>query len=103
LWTMSQRAGSLSYQTFSAGFSLAVYALFIWLCDLRHWTHPVFTVLGQNALAGYLLHMWVADFVQPFAPRDSPLWWVLAAFAIFFYLTYRLVKYLNDRQMFLRL
>ena len=103
LWTMSQRAGSLSYQTFSAGFSLAVYALFIWLCDVKQWTHVIFTTLGQNALAGYLLHMWVDDFVKPFAPRDSPLWWALGSFLIFFYLTYRLVKYLNDRQMFLRL
>ena len=34
LWTMSQRTGSVSYQTFAAGFSLAVYALFVQLCDL---------------------------------------------------------------------
>src|SRR5208283_3371006 len=33
LWTMSQRTGSASYQTFAAGFSLAVYALFVFFCD----------------------------------------------------------------------
>ena len=29
IWTMSQRTGSVSYLTFAAGFSLAVYALFV--------------------------------------------------------------------------
>ena len=33
LWTMSQRTGSVAYLTFSAGFSLAVYALFVVFCD----------------------------------------------------------------------
>ena len=33
IWTMSQRTGSVSYQVFAAGVSLAVYALFVILCD----------------------------------------------------------------------
>ncbi|MBY0504550.1 MAG: hypothetical protein K2X03_11600 [Bryobacteraceae bacterium] len=103
LWTMSQRAGSLSYQTFSAGFSLAVYSSFIWLVDRWGYRLSLFDTLGQNALAGYLLHSMVADVVQPFAPKDSPLWWVSAMFAVYFYLTYRMVRYLNEHRMYLRL
>ena len=37
---MSQRTGSISYLTFSAGFSLAVYALFVLACDLGHFREP---------------------------------------------------------------
>lgn len=103
IWTMSQRAGSLSYQTFSAGLSLALYTLFIWLVDRRHWHSSVFDTLGQNALAGYLLHSMVADAVQPFAPKDSPLWWATAIFGLYFYVSYRMVRYLNEHRLFLRL
>ena len=70
LWTMSQRAGSLSYLTFAAGFSLAVYAGFVWLCDLHHKKLALFTILGANALAAYLVHAWVD---VPFSwLRDTP-------------------------------
>jgi hypothetical protein len=103
LWTMSQRAGSLSYLTFTTGFSLAVYAGFIWLCDLRGRSAVVFTILGQNALAAYLVHLWLDDFVKPFAPRDAPLWWVGIAFAVFFGGTVGMVAFLNRRGLFLRL
>src|SRR5262249_27601466 len=34
LWVMSQRAGSPSYLVFGAGFSLALYALFVLVCDV---------------------------------------------------------------------
>lgn len=103
LWTMSQRAGSLSYLTFATGFSLAVYAGFIWLCDLRRHTAGVFTILGQNALAAYIVHFWLSDFVKPFAPRDAPAWWVLISFGVFFGATLAIVAYLNRRGFFLRL
>jgi predicted acyltransferase len=103
LWTMSQRAGSLSYLTFSTGFALGVYVAFLWLVDLRQWSSGVFAALGQNALAAYLIHLWVDDFVKPFAPRDSPWWWVLAMFAVFFGLTCGMVLVLNRRGLFLRL
>ena len=103
LWTMSQRAGSLSYLTFAAGFSLVVYVVFIRLVDLRGWHSRLFATLGQNALAAYLIHLWVDDFVKPFAPRDAPWWWVLAAFTFFFGLTCAMVHVLNRRGLFLRL
>ena len=42
LWTMSQRTGSIAYLTFSAGFSLAVYAFFVVICDRWGWqSRPV--------------------------------------------------------------
>ncbi len=103
LWTMSQRAGSLSYQTFAAGFSMALYAGFIWLVDRRGWTSSVFATLGQNALAAYLIHMMVEGLVKPFAPKDSPWWWASLAFAIYFAISLRMVRYLNERQLYLRL
>ncbi len=103
LWTMSQRAGSLSYLVFSAGFAVAVYAAFVWLVDLRGRTSRLLATLGQNALAAYLIHLWVDDFVKPLAPRDAPAWWVAAMFALFFALTCAMVHVLNRRGLFLRL
>jgi fucose 4-O-acetylase-like acetyltransferase len=96
---MSQRAGSLSYLVFSTGFSFAVYALF----HAGGWRVALFDDLGKNALAAYVIHGMVDDVVKPFAPRDSPLWWMLAAFAVFFLLTWRIVRYLNSHGLYLRL
>ncbi len=103
LWTMSQRAGSLSYLTFSAGFSLAAYAVFVWLVDGRGWRSAICGDLGRNALAAYILHDLVSDLVKPFAPRDSPLWWVALSLTAFFLLTWRMVRYLNRHGLWLRL
>ena len=55
-WMMSQRGGTLSYPTFAAGFSLVIYALFLWVCDGLKWRLGLFRTLGTNSLAAYVLH-----------------------------------------------
>lgn len=54
-------------------------------------------------MAGYLIHMWVSDAVAPFGPKDSPFWWALFVFGVFFLFTYVFVRYLNRHRMFPRL
>lgn len=105
LWTMTQRAGSLSYQTFSAGFSLLVYGLFLWLADIRKpgFDSSVFRTFGTNALAGYLIHSVVGDAVHKFAPKDSPLVWVCFVTGIYFLITWSFIRALEKRNVFLRL
>jgi predicted acyltransferase len=103
LLTMSQRAGSISYLTFTAGFSLAMYALFFLVCDVGQWQLGIFGTLGSNALAGYVLHELVGNAVEAYAPADSPLWYT--ACAIFLYLTicYLFLRHLQRHKLFLRL
>ncbi len=100
---MSQRAGSISYLTFGAGLSLALFALFVLACDQRSFRLGIFTTLGSNALAGYIIHDLVADAIKPFAPKDSPLWFALAAFGLFLGITYLFVRYLESNRIYLRL
>jgi predicted acyltransferase len=103
VWTMSQRTGSLSYQTFAAGFSLAAYALFVVLCDLGSLRVGLFRTFGQNALAAYIVHPMVASAVKPYLPGDSPLWYVTAGFLLYFGICYLLIRYLEKNEIFLRL
>jgi predicted acyltransferase len=102
-WTMSQRAGSVSYLTFGAGFSLALYAVFVWLCDVHGRRLGVFATFGTNALAGYILHDLIAEAMKPYTPKDSPLWFVLAAVAVFLGVCYLFVRYLEKNNIFLRM
>ncbi|WP_020466030.1 hypothetical protein [Singulisphaera acidiphila] len=103
LWTMSQRAGSISYLTFAAGFSLAVYALFVAACDLGGLQARVFSVFGRNALAAYILHSLVAGAIKPFMPHDAPAWYVAAGFGIYFGINYLFINYLDRSGLHLRL
>ncbi len=103
LWTMSQRTGSVSYQTFGAGFSLAVYALFVLLCDQGRLRVGVFRTFGQNPLAAYVVHPMVAEAIKPYTPRDSPFWYVAAGFLLYFAICYLLIRYLERNDIFLRL
>jgi predicted acyltransferase len=103
LWTMSQRTGSTSYLTFAAGFSLAVYALFVRACDLGRFRSRVFRTFGVNALAAYVIHPLVAGAVKPYAPNDSPLWYVAAAFGFYFAICYAFNRYLEEQRIFLKL
>lgn len=102
-WMMSQRGGTLSYLTFGAGFSLLVYLAFHVACDLWGWRLRLFETLGTNALAAYILHGLVDEAVSPFVPRDAPGWYVTAAFAVFFGVTWLLVWSLEKNRIYLRL
>jgi len=102
-WTMSQRVGGPSYLVFSAGFGLAVFQLFRWLCDRLHLTVGVFRTLGINALAGYVIHPMVASKIKPFVPRDSPLGFLLIAFAWYFLITWVILRHLEKTKTIIKL
>jgi len=103
LWTMSQRSGSVSYMTFAAGFSLAVYAVFVLLSDGMGLSVGVFRTFGTNALAAYILHPMVALAVRPYLPNDAPLWYATAGTVFYFWICYVLIRYLERNGLFLKL
>jgi predicted acyltransferase len=103
MWTMSQRAGSVSYLMFGSGFSLAVYALFVLVCDVGKIEWGVFRTLGTNALAAYIIHDFVAEAIKPLAPSDAPVWFVLTVTAIFLIICYVFLRHLEKNKLFLRL
>lgn len=102
-WTMSQRAGSVTYTLFGAGFAVLVYQLFRVLSDRLKFNVPVFDQFGRHALAAYIIHDMVAGMVKPFTPRDAPAWYVLSAFAVYFGVSWLFVRYLDRNKLFLRL
>lgn len=102
-WMMSQRAATVSYHTFAAGLSLALYALFYIACDVWGWQLGVFRTLGTNALVGYILHTMVDSAVGPFIPKDSPGWYVTAGFLLYFGITYLFVRHLEKNNIYLKL
>ncbi len=101
-WMMSQRAGTLTYLTFSAGFSLFVFVLFYLACDVHKLHLPLFKTFGTNALVAYILHSMVDAAVQPFFPKDSPAWFACTGLAIFFLITWLFVKQLEKQGVYLR-
>jgi hypothetical protein len=59
--------------------------------------------LGSNALAAYILHDLVEGAIKPYAPNDSPLWFVGAAFGLFLGICYLFLRHLEKHRLFLRL
>ena len=84
-------------------FSLAVYALFVLACDRGRMRLGLFATFGSNALAAYLLSDLVSAAIKPYAPKDAPLWFVLAAFGLFLAVCYLFVRHLEKSRIFLRL
>jgi hypothetical protein len=103
VWTMIQRCASISYMTFSAGLSLFLYALFVVVCDVWGYQVGILRTLGVNALAGYVIHGVVNRAIYPYAPKDAPLWYVLAAFGLDLAIIYIFCRYLEKHKLFLRL
>lgn len=103
IWTMSQRAGSVSYLTFGAGISLAVYAIFVLVCDIGRLQLGVFRTFGSNALAAYVIHILVGDMLKPFAPGDAPLGYDLLMLGIDLGICYLFVRHLEKNNLYLRL
>jgi predicted acyltransferase len=103
MWTMSQRAGSVSYLAFAGGLSLLLYALFVWFCDIHGKSLKLFTQLGANAFAAYIIHLTVLSAFGKFAPKDAPLWYAVVFTLLGGYLSLRMTRWCNDRKLFLRL
>jgi predicted acyltransferase len=102
-WMMGKRMPNLSFITFATGFAFALYGLFVVACDVGGLRVGLFTTFGTNALAAYFLHHVVEEAVHPLVPHDAPLLYCLAGLALFFLLTYVLVRYLEKRKIYLRL
>ncbi len=102
-WMMSQRAATPSYHTFAAGFALVVYALFYVVCDKWGWQLGVFRTFGSNALVAWIIHNLVGNAVEPFVPKDAPLWYVITGFAVYFGIIYLMVRSLEKQKIFLKL
>ncbi|BBO34790.1 heparan-alpha-glucosaminide N-acetyltransferase domain-containing protein [Lacipirellula parvula] len=102
-WMMSQRAATLSYHLFAAGVSLGVFALFLIACDEWGWRLGLFRTLGTNALAAYVLHGIVGNSVERFLPGDSPGWYVLGGFVIYFAVTWAFLRKLEKDGVYLKL
>ena len=103
LWTMSQRAGSVSYLTFGAGFSLALYAMFVWACDVRRFQFGLWRTLGSNALAGYVIHILFAWCFSLMIGRRAPLETVLLTLLVYLMICYLSVRLLEKKNIYFRL
>lgn len=109
-WMMSQRAGSLSYLTFSAGFSLLVFTIFVWMADVKGIRLGLFRTLGVNALAGYMIAdladplavKWVGLFGSP-VTKTSPALEVGTAFVLHFLIIYAVLRLMEWRKVFIRM
>lgn len=102
-WTMSQRAGSVTYPLFAAGFALMVYAGFVLLSDRWDVCWGYLDLFGRHALAGYIVHGMASQVVRPFVPKDSPLWWVGVGFVVFLGLITLVLRYLDRNRLYLKL
>lgn len=112
-WMMSQRGGTLSYPTFAAGFSLFVFAFFLWICDSCQFRLGFFRTLGTNSLAAYMFHYvagWILDATTVFSKAGVPLFpettpsitVALTGFLCFTLLVYGGCRFLESRGWYLR-
>jgi predicted acyltransferase len=101
-WMMSQRGGTLSYLTFSAGFSLAVFVLFYVVCDIWGFQLSFFSTFGTNALMAYILHDMVGTAIERFIPKDSPGWYVTCGVLVFFAINWLVLRHFEKQGVFLR-
>ena len=68
----------------------------------KHGLHGIH-LFGRHALAGYIVHDLAGGAVKPFVPKDSPLWWVMIAFAVYLLLITVVLRYLDRNRLFLKL
>ena len=102
-WAMNKKIVSISFTMFATGFAMALYGLFVIVCDPKERSIGLFRTLGMNPLAAYLIHEMVMHQILTLVPKDSPLYWCLGGLVVFYAITYMFVRYLERQGMYLRL
>jgi hypothetical protein len=104
-WSMGKRVATPSFVLTGTGYALAVYALFVWLCDVGSMQLGVLRTFGQNPLATYAIELYLlGGIVFPLVwPSDRTVLWAMAHCLAWFVLTYMAVRYLEFRRLYWRL
>jgi predicted acyltransferase len=104
-WIMGKRVATPSFILTATAFSLAVYALFVWFCDVGSLQIGVLLTFGQNPLAAYVIELYLLGgmFFSRVWPTDATLLWASAHSVAWFALTYLAVRLLEWRGIYWRL
>jgi predicted acyltransferase len=102
-WMLGKRVPTLSFMTLASGFACVLYSLFVIGCDGLGLRLGVFRTFGTNALVAYFTHGMLALAVWIFVPSTAGLPIALGAFAVFFALTWWLVRQLEKRSIYIKL
>jgi predicted acyltransferase len=102
-WMMSQKAGSLSYQLFAAGFSLLLFVVLDNLLRATRCEIGLFRTLGRNAIACYVLHGFVMNFVGNYLEKNSSAFSVSVGLGTILLIVYSIARVLEWRGIFIRL
>jgi len=102
-WAMDKRVVTTSFTLFGSGFSLALFGLFVLICDVGGHELWLFRIFGQNPLAAYLLLYPIEKTIRAIVPKDAPLWWCLVGLAACFAVLAMFVRYLDRHKLYLRL
>ncbi|MCA9158023.1 MAG: DUF1624 domain-containing protein [Planctomycetales bacterium] len=102
-WMMDKRLPTPSFVLFSTGCAMALYGLFVLVCDIGGWTLGLFRTFGQNPLAAYVIHHFVESAILGVVPKDSPAAWATLGMCVAFGITYMFVRFLEKRGLYLRL
>lgn len=102
-WMMSQKAGTLSYLIFAAGFSLALFVVWDWLVVRFSIEIPLLRSFGKNALVCYAVHGFLIDAAGLWVARDASPWLVTLTLFSLFAILFALARTLEQRRIFIRL
>jgi Heparan-alpha-glucosaminide N-acetyltransferase, catalytic len=102
-WMLGKRVPTLSFMTLASGLACVLYSLFVIGCDVLGLQLGVFRTFGTNALVAYFTHGMLALAVWIFVPSTAGLPIALAAFCLFFSLTWLLVRQLEKCGIYIKL
>jgi len=94
-WMLYKRMVSVPFVVYSTGVAMVLLGLFIVVSDLIGIKLAPLERFGQNALAAYCVHHYVADFQHLFVPRDSPGWWCWINLVLFMVIVDRVLAWMQ--------
>jgi len=101
-WYFTQYGMTAPYPIYATGLAFLAFLAFYLLNDVARVTIPTLTILGENALVMYIVHIVIMNGNEGYPPNNASIPLALAGYAVLYACCYAVARYMHNNRIFVK-